>query len=63
MAKKEYQVTKAVKIDGEEHGPGDVVALDPSQAEHLLGVFVDEYTPSEKKTPASSAAKSKNDGL
>lgn len=57
MTKKAYTVLKSVKVDGEEKVQGDEVALEPGQADKLLGVFVEEKT-----TEKASKAKT-SDGL
>ena len=65
---KEYQVTRTVKVGGDEHGPGKIVKLTQAQADRLLGVFVDEYVaPVEDKTPSKGktgkAGTGSGDGL
>jgi hypothetical protein len=69
MAKKDYVVVKAVKLDKKEVGPGEIVSLETGQASGLLGVFIEEATADDKKAAATTQAddakktKSKNDGL
>lgn len=64
MASKQYTVEKAVVVKGREHGPGDVVTLDDSQAARLLPLFVSEYVePKKGAKSAKDGAEKKDDGL
>lgn len=61
MASKEYEVITTVKVKGVENGPGEIVKLEPHQADRLLGVFVKEYVAPVEKKPAGG--KGSKDGL
>lgn len=56
-AKKDYEVIKSVKIDGEEHTKGDVVSLPEATGTRLTEQgFVQPYTPKED-SPKEDASK------
>jgi hypothetical protein len=64
MTKKSYTVVKTVKFEGVELGVGEDVALEPGQADALLGTFVEEKVaaPSKAASAATKGDKGK-DGL
>lgn len=62
MAKKDYTVLKAVKMGGEEHGPGDTVSLEQGKAAKLLGLFIEEKPEVEAKKAGGKGSKA-SDGL
>lgn len=55
---REYLVVRAVKGDGMEKGPGEVVLLESEQATALLGVFVEEAPPAPSAPPPALPASS-----
>lgn len=57
MTKKTYTVLKAaLRMDGVDYSEGDDVALEPGQAQKLLGTFVEEKTATSSKGIAPAAA-------
>jgi hypothetical protein len=63
MTKKTFTVFKAVKLDGVELAPGEDIALEPGQAERLMGTFVEEKVATKHSGSVASTTGKGKDGL